>query len=100
MMPFLHTIYLEIRHDLIWNLITGRSKPPEEWRAAWSGALLAALTSPNEHLQHNVSIYMLPMVLRLDGIEGLHELLRAVLRPAAAVGATTGQARVSLLLSM
>lgn len=51
-----------------------------EWREAWVPAVLEALTSVNERLQNNVSVYGLPVPLCMDS-GSLVVLLRRILDP-------------------
>ena len=57
-----------------------------EWRDAWVPAVLDALTSANERLQTNVSVYGLPVPLCMDS-GSLVVLLQRILSPTFATPA-------------
>lgn len=57
-----------------------------QWRDAWLPAVLGALTSANERLQTNVSVYGLPVPLCMDS-GSLVVLLQRILDPAFATPA-------------
>ncbi len=70
--------HLSLRNDV---LVTGsQEEAMAEWREAWVPAVLEALTSVNERLQNNVSVYGLPVPLCMDS-GSLVVLLRRILDP-------------------
>ena len=58
----------------------GDGRGVERWREAWMGPVLELLAGSDEHLRNNVSIYSIPMLLRLD-TSSLAPLLRRALEP-------------------
>lgn len=62
-------------------LVTGsHDEAMEKWREAWVPAVLEALTSVNDRLQNNVSVYGLPVPLCMDS-GSLVVLLQRILDP-------------------
>lgn len=69
-----------------------REEARSAWVAAWLPALLAALIDGSERLRGNVSVYVLPVLLRLEP-QALEPILKGALEPLRLVAGvmTSGQ---------
>lgn len=79
----------------------GYAEGLQAWRAKWIPVLLEALTSPEAHVRHRVSLYAVPVPLGLDAASAL-PLLQQVLQPhqTGQSAAADGQVCVSHALTL